>query len=101
LDHLGDALSAFLRAPFRGIDPAKVGASVELGQGVEERGRLGMRGECGCDVFGEVVPLWTFGLDDNRDGVADAEAAAAQPSRAEGEPESVPGRFDSCSGVRV
>ena len=53
-----------------------------------------MRGECGGDVFGEVVVLWTFGFNVDRDGVADGEAAAAQPGRAEGEPESVPGPFD-------
>ena len=88
LDHFGYALNAFLWVSFCGVDPAKVGASVELGQGVEECRRLRMRSECGGDIFGEVVPLWTFGFDVDRDGVADGEAAAAQPSRAEGEPES-------------
>ena len=54
-----------------------------------------MRGECGGDVLGEVGSLWTFGFDVDRDGVAGAEAAAAQPSRAERKPESVPSRFDT------
>jgi hypothetical protein len=72
LDHFGDSLCPFFWVSFCRVKPAEVGAPVELGQGVEERARLGMRGECGGDVFGEVVPLWAFGFDVDCDRFAGA-----------------------------
>jgi hypothetical protein len=88
-DHFGDALGALLWSAFGGVDPAQVGASVELGEGVEERGGLRVGVECGGDVVGQVAALGSLGLDVDGDGVAGGETTAAEPGGAEREAEPV------------
>jgi hypothetical protein len=82
---------------FGGVDPAQVGASVELGEGVEERAGPGVGVECRGDVVGEVGALGTFGFDVDVNGVADGEAAVAEPGGAEVGPVPFGGGFDGAA----
>jgi hypothetical protein len=61
VDDFDDAFGAMVWSTLGGVDPAEVGAAVELGQPVEERSGVGFgRERCG-DVLGKVVALGPSG----------------------------------------
>ena len=85
----GDALPPPLRDSSGAVDPAQVRASIELGQGVEERRCRRIRVKSRSDVRGQVSALWPFWRDVDGDDVADDKGMGAEPGWTEGEPESV------------
>ena len=101
LEHLSDALGSQVGPSLGGVDPSQVAPPVELGKGVEERCRVRVGVQRSRDVVRQVLALWTFGLDDDSDGVARSEATVTKPSRSKGEPIPLASRLDDAANPHV
>ena len=94
VNDLGDALGSDRGPALRTVDVAEEGATVELGERVEERPGVWVLGERSLDVRREVVTLRSLRREEDRHMVTDREAAIASPGWPENDAEPVAHGFD-------